>query len=156
MAQPGDLSMPIVTRLDDCLSKRNDHLFIEACDTIDLVRQFGSPIFVLSEDQIRRNVRRFQTAFQQGWPDGEVKVLPAAKANWALAVQRILADEGCGCDVYSTGELSAALEAGVDPQYISVNGVAKNEAHIYRSIQAGARITIVVWKRTRRNRASGE
>jgi len=70
---------------------------------------------VLSEDQIRRNVRRFQTAFQRGWPDGVVKVLPAAKANWALAVQRILAGESCGCDVYSTGELSAALDAGQRP-----------------------------------------
>jgi diaminopimelate decarboxylase len=117
-------------------------LFVEDCDTIDLVQQFGSPIFVLSEDQIRRNVRRFQTAFQRGWPDGVVKVLPAAKANWALAVQRILASEGCGCDVYSTGELSAALDAGVDPQFISVNGVPKDEAHITRSIQVGARLTI--------------
>ncbi len=134
--------MSALIRLDECLSKRNGHLFVEDCDTIDLVRQFGSPIFVLSEDQIRRNVRRFQQAFQQGWPDGEVKVLPAAKANWALAVQRILAAEGCGCDVYSTGELSAALEAGVEPQFISVNGVPKDEKHIYRSIQAGARITI--------------
>ena len=134
--------MSAITRLDECLSKRDGHLFVEDCDTIDLVRQFGSPIFVLSEDQIRRNVRRFQAAFQQGWPDGVVKVLPAAKANWALAVQRILADEGCGCDVYSTGELSAALDAGVEPQFISVNGVPKDQAHIYRSVQAGARITI--------------
>src|SRR5512145_3444399 len=126
--------MSTITRLDDCLSKRDDRLFIEDCDTIDLVRQFGSPIFVLSEDQIRRNARRFRQAFQQGWPDGVVKVLPAAKANWALAVQRILADEGCGCDVYSTGELSAALDAGVHPQFISVNGVPKDAAHIYRSI----------------------
>ena len=99
------------TRLDDCLSKRSSHLFVENCDTIELVQQFGSPIFVLSEDQIRRNVRRFQQAFQQGWPEGVVKVLPAAKANWALAVQRILAEEGCGCDVYSTGELGAAAQA---------------------------------------------
>jgi len=134
--------MSTLTRLDDCLTERDGHLFIEDCDTIGLVRQFGSPIFVLSEDQIRRNVRRFQQAFQPDWPDGKVKVLPAAKANWALAVQRILADEGCGCDVYSTGELTAALDAGVDPQFISVNGVPKDEAHIYRSIHAGARITI--------------
>src|SRR5512139_680193 len=129
--------MPALIRLDDSLSKRDGHLFVEECDTNELVRQFGSPIFVLSEDQIRRNVRSFQRAFQQGWTDGVVQVLPAAKANWALAVQRILADEGCGCDVYSTGELYAALTAGVNPQSISVNGVPKDKAHIYRSIQAG-------------------
>ncbi|MGD8624060.1 MAG: hypothetical protein PVJ34_05950, partial [Anaerolineae bacterium] len=81
-------------------------------------------------------------AFQAGWPDGPVKVLPAAKANWLLAVQRILASEGCGCDIYSPGELSAALEAGIDPRYISVNGVPKDREHIYRAVQVGARITI--------------
>ena len=134
--------MPTVTRMDDCLSKRDGHLFVEECDTIDLIDQFGSPLFVMSEDQIRRNVRSFQAAFQKGWPDGEVKVLPAAKANWIPAAQRILAQEGCGCDIYSSGELSVALNAGFDPALISVNGVPKEESHIRRAIQEGARITI--------------
>lgn len=48
------------SHIDDCLSRRNGHLFVEECDTVDLIEQFGSPLFVLSEDQIRRNVRRFQ------------------------------------------------------------------------------------------------
>lgn len=134
--------MSAYTRIDDCLSVRDGHLFIEGCDTVDLVHRFGSPLFVLSEDQIRRNVRRFQQAFQSGWPDGPVKVLPAAKANWISAVQRILADEGCGCDIYSPGELSVALNAGFEPEWISVNGVPKDEDHIYRSIREGVRITI--------------
>jgi diaminopimelate decarboxylase len=53
-------------RIDDCLSTRDGHLFIEGCDTLELLRQFKSPLFVLSENQIRRNVRRFQRAFQAG------------------------------------------------------------------------------------------
>ncbi len=129
-------------QIDDCLSSRNGHLFIESYDSTDLVKRFGSPIFVVSEDQIRRNVRSFQQAFQKGWTDGPVKVLPAAKANWISAVQRILAEEGCGCDIYSPGELAVALASGFDPQYISVNGVPKDDAHIRKSIQAGTRITI--------------
>ena len=134
--------MAALNCIDDCLSTRDGHLFVEECDAVELIRQFGSPLFVLSEDQIRRNVRRFQEAFQKGWPDGPVMVLPAAKANWIPAVQRILADEGCGCDIYSPGELTVALDAGFDPQFISVNGVPKDEAHIYRSVQAGVRITV--------------
>lgn len=130
------------TRLDDCLSAREGCLFIEECNTLNLVERFGSPLFVVSEDQLRRNVRRFQTAFRQGWPDGPVKVLPAAKANWISAVQRILADEGCGCDIYSPGELSVALDAGFDPDLISVNGVPKDPSHITRSVREGVRITI--------------
>ena len=88
--------MTSTKRIDDSLSTREGRLFIEECDTLDLVDRFGSPIFVMSEDQIRRNVRRFQSAFQEGWPEGPVKVMPAAKANWISAVQYILADEGCG------------------------------------------------------------
>lgn len=129
-------------RIDDCLSTHGGHLFFESCDTVDLVRRFGSPLFVLSEDQIRRNVRRFQRAFQDGWPDGPVQVLPAAKANWIPAVQRILASEGCGCDVYSPGELSVALNAGFQRALISVNGVPKDVDHIHRSVREGVRITI--------------
>lgn len=130
------------TRIDDCLSTRDGRLFVEGRDALELLHEFGSPLFVLSEDQIRRNVRRFHKAFQAGWPAGRVRVLPAAKANWIPAAQRILATEGCGCDVYSPGELTVALDAGFDPRYISVNGVPKDEAHITRSVREGVRITI--------------
>jgi diaminopimelate decarboxylase len=130
------------TRLDECLSIRDGHLFVEECDTLDLVREFGSPLFVQSEDHLQRNVKQFQQAFQDGWSAGPVKVMPAAKANWILAIQRILAEEDCGCDIYSPGELDVALRAGFDPQYISVNGVPKTETHIRRTVEVGARLTI--------------
>lgn len=129
-------------RLDECLSNRDGELFIEEVGSRDLIARFGSPLFVFSEDQIRRNVRRFQAAFERGWPVGPVKVMPAAKANWVLAVQRVLADEGCGADIYSAGELDVALRAGVDPRFISVNGVPKGPDHIRRTLEVGARLTI--------------
>jgi len=128
-------------RIDDCLSTRNGRLFIEQIDTLDIVKQYGTPVFVFSENQLRRNIRRFQEGFAKGW-DGPVKVMPAAKANWISAILNIAADEGCGCDIYSPGELSAALKAGIDPKDISANGVAKNEEHIRRCIRDGVRITI--------------
>ncbi len=131
-----------IRRIDECLSARDGRLYVEECDTLELLREFGSPLFVFSEDQLRRNVRRFAAAFQAGWPDGPVVVMPAAKANWLAAIQRILADEGCGCDTYSAGELTMALEAGCPPALISVNGVPKDDDHIRRSIQVGARLTV--------------
>lgn len=134
--------MTIAKKLDDCLSIRKGHLYIEGCDTVALLERFGSPLFVLSENQIRRNARSFQQAFQKGWVDGPLKVLPAAKANWIPAVQKIVAEEGCGCDIYSPGELSIALKSGFERQYISVNGVPKDREHIYRCVQEGVRLTI--------------
>ncbi len=130
------------TRIDDCLSNRDGVLFIEDMPSAELIERFGSPLFVFSEDQIRRNVRRFQNAFERGWTAGPVKVMPAAKANWLFAVQRVLADEGCGADIYSPGELDVVLRAGVDPAFISVNGVPKSKAHIERTLEVGARLTI--------------
>ena len=130
------------TRIDDCLSVRDNTLYVEEIATTELRERFGSPLFVFSEDQIRRNVQRFQRAFEGGWKCGPVKVMPAVKASWALAIQRVLVDAGCGADVYSAGELDVALRAGFDPRYISVNGVPKARDHIERTLAVGARLTI--------------
>jgi hypothetical protein len=72
--------------------------------------------------------------------------------NPEIAEKPERADEGCGCDVYSPGELNVALRAGVAPQLISVNGVPKDAAHIRHSIQVGARLTIDSVGRTRGDR----
>ncbi len=126
---------------DDCLSIRGRYLYIEDCNTIDLVKEFGSPLFVISEAQLRNNIRRFQQSFKQGW-DADVMIMPAAKANWVSAIQRIIADEGCGCDIYSPGEFDVAMRSGFQAQHISVNGVPKDPNLIRMAIAKGARITI--------------
>ena len=38
------------TRMDDCLSTQSGQLFVEDCNTLDLIEEFGSPLFVMSED----------------------------------------------------------------------------------------------------------
>ena len=129
-------------KIDDCLSTKNGNLFIEQLNTVDIAREHGTPAFVISENQLRRNIRRFQKGFESHWPAGPVKIMPAAKANWISAIQKIIADENCGCDIYSAGEFSVALKAGFDPQFISVNGVPKGNDHIFRAVKEGARITI--------------
>lgn len=129
-------------RIDDCLSVRNGKLLFERCDATELACRFGTPIYVLSEDQLRRNVRRFAHAFHQKWPEAPVQILPSIKANFTLALLRILADEGTGCDTFGPGELSAALRAGISPRLISVNGSVKTPALIERALTVGARITL--------------
>lgn len=128
--------------IDGCLSTRDGHLFIEECDTVELVNQFGSPLFVFSERQLRQNLREFRDAFARHWPDGKLDVFPAIKANWILAIRKILSQEGAGADVYSYGELHAALEADVEPELISVNGGGKQEDLIEKCINHGVRITV--------------
>jgi len=128
--------------IDDILRVRAGQLWIEECDSVALARQFGTPLYVISENQLRRNVRAIREAFSRHWRPGKVQILPSVKANYLLALWRILSDEGAGCDTFGAGELYAALAARVPAKLISVNGSAKDSALIETAVMAGARITI--------------
>jgi diaminopimelate decarboxylase len=130
-------AMPI----DECLSVRSGHLWIEGCDTVELAARFGTPVYVVSENQLRRNARRLVRAFSDQWPGG-VRVLPSIKANHVLALRRILTSEGLGCDTFGHAELWAALACGVPPALISVNGTGKSAGLIEKAVATGCRITL--------------
>lgn len=132
----------VLAREPDVLSIRGGRLFVEEVDAAGLLERFGSPLFVFSETQLRENLRRIRRAFQEGWPDGPVDVLPAFKANPMLATRHILSQEGAGADVYSPEELEGVLRTGVDPELVSVNGGGKSREHLRRCVEVGARITV--------------
>ena len=128
--------------IDDMLSVAGGHLWIDGCDTVDIAARFGTPLYVLSETQLRANCRRLRAAFDRRWVVGPVELLPSLKANFTLAVRQILNEEGSGCDVFGHGELQAALWAGVPAGRISVNGSSKSAALIDLAVSVGARITL--------------
>jgi diaminopimelate decarboxylase len=130
-----------VQRLDDCLSIRDGELFVEELPARELAVRFGTPLYLVSEDQLRRNARRLESAFAARWP-GAFLLLPSIKANSSLALRRILTDEGTGCDVFGPGELEAALRTGTEPERISLNGPMKDEALLERAVREGVRITL--------------
>ncbi len=134
--------MALQVALDDCLSIRDGRLFIEECDASELARRFGTPVTVVSEDQLRRNARRFRSEFERRWTEGPVAVLASIKANFSIASRVILSQEGIGCDAFGMGELHAALQAGVSPDLLSVNGAIKTAELLERAVAAGARITL--------------
>jgi diaminopimelate decarboxylase len=130
-----------IEKLDDCLSIRDGRLFVEECAAEELARVFGTPLHVVSEDQLRRNARRFRQAFERRWP-GPFLLLPSIKANSVLALRRVLTIEGTGCDAFGAGELDAALRTATPPEQISLNGPMKDEALFERAVSAGVRITL--------------
>jgi diaminopimelate decarboxylase len=129
-----------VTRIDDALSAHGGRLFVEGCDAHTLVERHGTPLHVVSEDQLRRNLRRITAAFAAAW-SGPVRMLPAFKANPTLALWRILLEEGAGCDAFGPWELEAALRVGTPPALISFNGPAKDDAVLARAVALGVRVT---------------
>lgn len=142
MTVPRPTSAPLAAAEPDVLSVRDGRLYVDELAASDLVERFGSPVFVYSELQLRRNVRRIRDAFARGWPDGPVDVLPAFKANPMLATRQILTEEGAGADIYSPEELEGVLRTGVDPERVSVNGGGKSREHLRTCVEAGVRITV--------------
>lgn len=128
-------------RIDDCLHVRDGSLFVEGCAAAELAERYGTPLHVVSEDQLLRNVERLRSGFGSRWP-GELLLLPSLKANPSLALRHLLNRAGTGCDVFGPGELEAALRTGIDPGLISLNGPMKGEALLDRAIRAGVLITL--------------
>ena len=117
-------------------SNAQGHLEVEGVDVLDLVKEYGSPLFVTSANQLRHNVRRFKKAFEDNYPE-RIVICCGVKSNNGLAVRRIIAQEGAGGDTFGLGELYSALAAGTDPDNIVMNGSNKAEEVIEAAINAG-------------------
>jgi len=110
-------------------------LEIGGCDALDLAREFGTPAYVVAEDDIRARARRFRDAFAARHDDFDI--LFASKAFPCTAVYRVLAAEGLSCDVASGGELSLALRGGFDPGRIYLHGNAKSDDELRFALASG-------------------
>ena len=96
--------LPLTAMVNDA-----GHLTIGGCDTTDLARQFGTPLYVFDEADLRRRCREYRAEFEALLPD--VGVVYAAKAYMGKALAGLIADEGLGLDVVSAGEIALARAA---------------------------------------------
>jgi diaminopimelate decarboxylase len=110
-------------------------LEIGGCDAVELARTFGTPAYVVAEDDLRRRARAFVEALAARHEDYDV--LFASKAFPCTAVYRVLAEEGLACDVASGGELALALRGGFEPERIYFHGNAKSQRELREAISAG-------------------
>jgi diaminopimelate decarboxylase len=107
-------------------------------DVRDLAREYGTPVFVTDEEDIRGRAREYLEAFGE---DGGV--FYAAKAFCSRAVLRWVHSEGLGVDVCTGGELEVALSAGVDPAMITLHGNNKLPSELRRAVAAGVGHVVV-------------
>lgn len=115
-------------------------LRVEDADCLDLADDYGTPLYVTSENQIRANYRRLHRAFASRYPD--VTIMYANKANSNLAVRRILAQEGAGGDCFGLGELTISLLGGVLPGKLVMNGSNKTPEEVAAAVEAGVAINV--------------
>lgn len=106
----------------------------------DLIGQFGSPLFILSERQLKNNVRSLLRAFRSRYP----KVIHgwSYKTNYLGAVCNTLHSEGSWAEVVSEFEYQKARSLGVPGKYIIFNGPHKERAILEQAITEGAKIHI--------------
>ena len=101
-----------------------------------LAEEFGTPLFVLDEQDARSRAAELKAAFEHGFPAG-AKVYYAGKAFLSTEIARWMIAAGLNIDVCSGGELAVALAAGVDPGRLGFHGNNKSRSEIDRSVEAG-------------------
>jgi diaminopimelate decarboxylase len=98
-----------------------NHLEIGGCDTVELAKEYGTPLYAMDEGRIRENMRAYKNAIEKYY-GGNGLALYASKALSAVALYKIAKEEGIGVDVVSGGELYTALKADFDPSKIYFHG----------------------------------
>ncbi|MEV4733867.1 diaminopimelate decarboxylase [Saccharopolyspora sp. NPDC049426] len=105
---------------------------VAGLDVRELAEQYGTPLFVLDEDDFRSRARDYAQAF--GDPSA---VHYASKAFLCTEVARWVAEEGLSLDVCSGGELAVALRAGFPAERITFHGNNKSVAELTAAVDAG-------------------
>ena len=112
-----------------------DHLVLGGCDVVDLLQEYGSPLYVYDEATLRSTAEAYITAFRQRYPD--TRIVYACKAFINLGLARLLAEYGLGFDVVSGGEIAVLRAAEVPPEGVFFHGNNKTPQELREAIEWG-------------------
>lgn len=116
--------------VNDCLNtNEKGHLTIGGCDTVELAKEYGTPLYVLDETTIRNTIRSYVSSFKKFY-DGNGMPLYASKALSCKELCRIAKEENIGLDVVSGGEIYTALQADFPMEKVHFHGNNKTEDEI--------------------------
>ncbi|RKS10580.1 diaminopimelate decarboxylase [Nocardiopsis sp. Huas11] len=128
---PEDLN-DLDPRVWPATSRRVDgELTVGGVGVATLARTYGTPLFVMDEEDFRGRAHDFRTAFT------DADVYYAGKALLTKAVARWVMEEGLKLDVCSGGELAVALAAGVPGERIGMHGNNKSTQELRRAVEVG-------------------
>ena len=117
------------------IERNGGSLYVESLSLHSLAKQYGTPLFVYSENAIRDQ----WSAYEAGFSGQDHLICFAVKANSNLAVLALLAKLGAGFDIVSVGELERVLKAGGDAGKVVFSGVGKRPDEIRRALEVGIR-----------------
>lgn len=120
---------PITTKIND-----DGNLEIGGCDLVKLAEKYGTPLYVLDEATIRKICRDYKDAFK-GYP--KVNMMYASKALCSSATSALIASEGFGFDVVSSGEIFTVYKSGANMSKVLFNGNNKSYDELSLAIELG-------------------
>ena len=121
---------------DNITVSESGRLLFAGQDTVELARQYGTPLYLMDEDKIRENCRVYAAAFQKHFGD-RARPLYASKANSFKRIYEIMKEEQMGIDVVSSGEIYTALQAGYDLSRAYFHSNNKTDEDIRYSMENG-------------------
>ncbi|AQW21381.1 diaminopimelate decarboxylase [Lentilactobacillus curieae] len=108
------------------------HVAIGGVDTLDLAKQFGTPLVAYDVSAIRNQIHHFQSVFEDNHVSYEVSY--ASKAFASIAMFQVINEEGGHIDVVSGGELYTAIKAGFPMERVSFHGNNKSAAELEMAV----------------------
>lgn len=120
---------PITTKIND-----DGNLEIGGCDLVKLAEKYGTPLYVLDEATIRKICKDYKDAFK-GYP--KVNMMYASKALCSSATSALIASEGFGFDVVSSGEIFTVYKSGANMSKVLFNGNNKSYDELSLAIELG-------------------
>lgn len=120
-------------------TERNGHWYAEDIPLADLVKEFGTPLYVYSKKALSQAYQAYDKACLDATGKRRARVHYAMKANSNLAVIDCFKKLGAGFDLVSGGELARALAVGADPKSLVFAGVGKSASEIAQALEAGVK-----------------
>ena len=121
---------------------KNDTLFFAGHSTKDLAEKYGSPIYVMDEQKIRENCRKYVNGMKTYFGEN-AKPFYASKACSFKKIYNIVESEGMGVDVVSVGEIYTALKAGYNMKNVCFHSNSKNNYDINFAMDCGVGCFVV-------------
>ena len=133
---PNKNIVPVSTSIND-----NGELIIGGCSIVDLIQNYGSPLYILDEISLRNSCKAYKKSLEKYYP-GESLPIYASKANSSIFMSNLVASEGLGLDAVSEGELLTALKGGVPNEKIVFHGNNKSDKEIDFAVRNNIKIIV--------------
>ncbi|MBD8006302.1 diaminopimelate decarboxylase [Bacillus norwichensis] len=108
------------------------HLEIGGCDTVELVKKYGTPLYVYDMELIKSRARSFKKMFEKYGVKSQVAY--ASKAFSSIAILQLVHEEGLSLDVVSGGELYTAAAAKFPIDKVHFHGNNKSEEELVMAL----------------------